>query len=344
MISITGKWYDSRTSAQVDAVCRIYDNGAIQVERLEDGSPLLSLPRFEIKASPRLAETPRHLYFPAGEKFETKDNDAVDKAMDTFKRGSWLRIVHLLESRKRYVLLALASLLFFMWASMKYGVPAVAKLIAFQLPPSVHDMAGRQGLDFLDRSIFIDSEIDEATRTRLMEHFQPVIRDHSAYELKILFRKGGPVGPNAFALPHGTIIFTDEMVQLAEHDDELLAVLIHEIGHIIHRHAMRRIIQDSLLGFVLLAITGDVSGSSELFLGIPVLLTELGYSRQFEREADRYALDRLRSRRTPPIHFARLMRRIDKKLRAESESHEGEWLNYLSTHPMAEERLRDFER
>jgi predicted Zn-dependent protease len=205
-------------------------------------------------------------------------------------------------------------------------------------------MAGRQGLDVLDQSIFSDSGIDEATRTRLMEHFQPVIRDHSGYELKILFRKGGPLGANAFAMPGGTIVFTDEMVELAEHDDELLAVLTHEIGHIVHRHAMRRVIQDSLLGFVLLAMTGDVSGSSELFLGLPILLTELGYSRKFEREADRYALDCLRSRGTPPIHFARLMRRIDKKLGPESESRDGKWLNYLSTHPMTDERLRDFEQ
>ncbi|MBW1770800.1 MAG: M48 family metallopeptidase, partial [Deltaproteobacteria bacterium] len=131
-------------------------------------------------------------------------------------------------------------------------------------------MAGQQGLDILDLSIFSDSELDEATRTRLMKHFRPVITDHSSYELKILFRKGGYLGPNAFALPGRTIIFTDEMVQLAAHDDELLAVLTHEIGHIVHRHGMRRVIQDSLLGFALLAITGDVSGSSELFLGIPV--------------------------------------------------------------------------
>ncbi|MES0363269.1 MAG: M48 family metalloprotease, partial [Desulfobacteria bacterium] len=74
------------------------------------------------------------------------------------------------------------------------------------------------------------------------------------------------------------------------------------------------------------------------------LLTELGYSRQFEREADRYAIDCLRSRGTLPIHFARLMRRIDKKLAPESESLDGKWLNYLSTHPMTEERLRDFEQ
>jgi len=38
------------------------------------------------------------------------------------------------------------------------------------------------------------------------------------------------------------------------------------------------------------------------------------------------------------------MRRIDKKLASESKSLDGKWLNYLSTHPMTEERLRDFEQ
>ena len=81
------------------------------------------------------------------------------------------------------------------------------------------------------------------------------------------------------------------MVRLAQHDDELVAVLAHEVGHVIHRHGLRVIIQNSLLGFTLLAITGDAACSSELFLGLPVLLTQLAYSRTFECEADSYALD-----------------------------------------------------
>ena len=343
MISITGQWYDSKTSAQVGAVCRIYDNGAVQVERFEDGVPLVSLPRFDIEASPRLADTPRSFYFPGGEKFETQDNDAVDLVMTRFKRHSWLRFVHLLESRKRYALLALAVLLMFLWGTMKYGVPAAAKLIAFRLPPSVDNMAGQHTLDVLDRSLLRPSELDEATRTRIVDHFQPVIEDHPGYRLKILFRKGNRLGPNAFALPDGTIVFTDEMITLSEHDDELSGVLVHEIGHIVHRHGMRTVVQDSLLGFAFLAITGDATGSSELFLALPVLLTQLAYSREFEREADRYALNYLRSRGTPTTHFAKLIRRIHQKMAAKSETSDEKWLHYMSTHPMTEERLKDFE-
>jgi len=141
----------------------------------------------------------------------------------------------------------------------------------------------------LDRSIFKPSELDENTQGELLKHFQSVLEAHSEFKIEILFRKGGGIGPNAFALPSGTIVFTDEMIQISEHNDELLAVLTHEIGHIVHRHGMRSLFQDSILGFVLMSITGDVSGSSELFLGLPVMLTELAYSRSFEREADEYA-------------------------------------------------------
>jgi len=344
MISIPGRWYDGRTSAEVNAVCHVYDSGAVRVERMEDGESILSLSRFDIKASPRLANTPRHLYFPAGEKFETNDNETIDKVMDQFKRSSWLSIVYRLESRRRYAVFALVTLLLFLWGVVKYGVPTAAQMIAFRLPASVHRVAGQQTIKMLDRSILCASELDRTTKTRLIEHFRPVIEDHPGYELTILFRKGDRVGPNAFALPSGAIIFTDEMVRLSENDEELLAVMIHEIGHVVHRHGMRTVIQDSLLGFALLAITGDVSGSSELFLGLPVLLTELAYSRGFEREADRYALTYMHSQGIPPFHFATLMRRIDKKMASKSKVLGKRWSSYLSTHPLTEERLSDFER
>ena len=79
----------------------------------------------------------------------------------------------------------------------------------------------------------------------MRSHFEIAVKDHPDHDIRIVFRKGGRLGPNAFALPGGTIIFTDEMIMLSEHDDELLAVLIHEIGHVVHRNGMRTIIQDS---------------------------------------------------------------------------------------------------
>jgi Zn-dependent protease with chaperone function len=344
MISITGKWYDGLTSAEVAAVCHIYDSGAVTVEHAVDGRRVLSLSRFTIRVSPRLADTPRYLYFPDGEKFETQDNHTVDQIEKRFAGARWTGWLHRLESRWGFVLIALATMLLFLWGGIKYGVPLAARGIAEQLPTSIIVAAGEQTLGILDRSVLSESDLDQAVRSRLQAHFQTVFDAHRNEMLTVLFRKGGSVGPNAFALPDGTIIFTDEIVRLADHDDELVAVLVHEIGHVVHRHGMRAMIQDSLLGFALLAITGDAAGSSELFLGLPVLLTQLNYSRTFEREADNYALDYLRDHNIPPIHFARLMRRIEQAASPRSEGSEPKWSGYLSSHPLTSERIRPFEK
>ena len=343
MISLEGKWYDGRTSAEVSAVCSVYDSGAVTVTDAVDRRRIFSLPRFTIRVSSRLADTPRYLYFPGGEKFETQDNLSVDRMVRRFVGAHWTRKLHRLESRWRFVVIALAVMLLFLWGTMKYGVPIAARGISERLPSAILDAAAKQTLGVLDRSVLSASDLEEVVRDRLKNRFQLVIDNHPDETLTVLFRKGGPVGPNAFALPDGTIIFTDEIVRLAKHDNELVAVLSHEIGHVVYRHGLRTVIQDSLLGFALLAITGDAAGSSELFLGLPVLLTQLAYSRGFEREADTYALNYLKSHEISPIHFAHLMRRIEKNASQYAKDADPHWSGYLSSHPMTAERIRAFE-
>ncbi len=345
MIEIRGHLYDGKTSAQTPAVCRVYDNGAVRLDRPENGESIVSAAAVDaIRFSPRLADTPRYLYFPGGEKFETQDNESVDRLLRSHRKRVGMGFVHLLESKKRYVLISLAIAVLFVGAMVRYGVPAAARVIAFHLPPGIMKTAAEQTMAALDRSVFSPTELDAATRKRLDRHFGPLLEAHRTHSLSVAFRKSGRIGPNAFALPDGTVVFTDQMVQLAEADDELLAVLAHEAGHVVHRHGMRRVVQDSLLAFALMAITGDASGTSELFYGMPVILTELAYSRQFEREADHYALAYLREHDIQTVHFARLMRRIEqwqKEKRGTGSS--GQWSTYLSTHPSTEERLRAFE-
>jgi len=343
MIVFSGKYYDGKTSGQTDVVCKVYDSGTVHVEKVEDQNRIVSLPLSDLDISTRLADTPRYLKFPDHAKLETLANDSVDQLVRQFGRRSWLDRVHLLESRFKYVFLGLLFLMVFLWGSVQYGIPWAARIIANMLPPSVLNVASQQTLSMLDKSILSATELDADTRERLTDHFQPLITYHADYDIDIIFRKGGGIGPNAFALPDGTIIFTDEMVTLAADDQELSAVLAHEIGHVAGRHGMRSIVQDSLLGFAILAITGDITGSSELFIGLPVLLTELAYSREFEREADAYALAYMEAHAIDLQHFANLMRRVEKEADSTKDDGKKKWINYLSTHPMTDERLKAFE-
>ena len=118
-------------------------------------------------------------------------------------------------------------------------------------------------------------------------------------------------GANALTLPNGTIVFTDEMVNLAVNDHELVAILGHEIGHVVHRHILRRIIQDSTITILILFITGDVSSASSVVLALPSILLDLSYSREFEIEADDFAFDFFINNNLEPEYFAQIMRRLE---------------------------------
>jgi hypothetical protein len=163
MISIRGNFYDGRTSAEVPAVCFFYDNGAVTVDNSVDGCRILSLSRFTIKVSPRLADTPRYLHFPDGEKFETQDNPTVDRIAKRFAGARWTDWLHQLESRWRFALIALAAMLLFVWGGITYGVPIAASGIAHRLPPSILHATGEHTLCILDKSVLRKSDLDLLT-------------------------------------------------------------------------------------------------------------------------------------------------------------------------------------
>jgi predicted Zn-dependent protease len=147
-------------------------------------------------------------------------------------------------------------------------------------------------------------------------------------------RDGGPIGANAFALPDGTIIVTDQLVQLAEQDEEILAVLAHEVGHVEGRHGMQRIAQSTALGMLLTLVTGDVSQVAAVVSALPAMLIEAGYSRDFEREADARAVSLLNAMGVPPSHLARFLERMQAKLGKESGP------SWLASHPPTKERMQ----
>ncbi len=363
-MDIQGYWYDGQQSGQQPAVVHIDQHGYMDVFLSDGDSSTLVYARHklfsgqiaDIKISQRLGNTSRYFYFPDGQKFETRDNDQVDHATQQFssKNNS---LIYKLETRWRYVLVAVALMIAVVAWSGLYGVPIAAKAIAKVMPDSLIEKAGEQTLAFLDKEMMQPTTLDHVAQERVRQHFSTIIQEHPDQNIKLHFRSSPEVGPNAFALPDGSIIFTDEMVVLAEHNDELLSVMAHEIGHVVHQHGMRGVIQGSIVGFVLMMMTGDASAATELFLGIPVLLTQLGYSRGFEREADDYALAYMQDKGIDTEHFSRLMSRLQgnhcdstpvgnesdiEESHCEHDHTGDSWQRYLSTHPGLEERIKKF--
>jgi Zn-dependent protease with chaperone function len=344
---IRGHYYDGRSARRQAATLRV-QGGVVRISAddvvIREGESLDSL-----RVSSRLGSTPRVLRFPDGALFETDDNDAVDGVMAG--RGGVQGVVHRLESSLRYVALALAVTVLFVWAGVRYGVPALAEAVAHSLPAEVSRSLDRGAMEVLDGYLFRPSMLSGEEQERLRTLFAPLVAEAAPeFRVQVLFRDAErTIGPNALALPSGTVVFTDQLVHLARHDGELQAILAHEIGHVVHRHGLRQTLQGSMLTLGAVVVLGDVSSVSSLMVGLPVMLTELGYSRAFEREADAYGVQALVRHGIDAGHFAAILARLEQSGRCPEDQHdcmpgtEDHWEGYLSTHPPTAERLRRIE-
>ena len=120
---------------------------------------------------------------------------------------------------------------------------------------------------------------------------------------------------------------------LAENDDEIMAVLAHEIGHLHERHTMRLVLQTSVAGVLVAAVVGDVLSASSYAAALPAFLLQARYSREFETEADDFGLHLLDRAGIDREHFIRLLTRLEK-------GHGSGLPGFLSTHPRTSERGR----
>jgi len=153
----------------------------------------------------------------------------------------------------------------------------------------------------------------------------------------VVFYKAPAIGANAFALPGGTIVVTDDLVDLIADDDvnedEFLAIVAHEVGHQQYHHVMRSVLQQSVVAIVAAFFVGDVGSASTIVITIPAFLLQNHYSRGFEQQADDYAFGALAAHGISPRVFANVMRKLEKQ------SPDAEDMSYLSSHPLTAERI-----
>lgn len=336
MQEVRGLLHDGSTSRSREAALRFFADGTVRLS-VEAGGDLpaeeRSFPLSELRIPSRLGNTPRRIGLPDGRELETSQNDTVDAVLDAHgPRGhDWL---HRLESRLPAVAAAAALVLAAGVLFALYGIPFIARHAAFSVSPELASRLGQGTLEILDRS-FEASELPEERRAELRADFARIVDQADAgYDYELVFRGGGPIGANAFALPSGTVVVTDELVELAHHEEEIVGVLAHEVGHVVHRHGLRQAIQSSMLAIGIVLLTGDLSTSSGAVAALPTVLAEARFSRDFEREADTYAVAYLKTRDIDPARLGDLL------VRMEEARGSGLDVGFLSSHPSTEERIR----
>lgn len=349
-IDVEGIWYASGSSRRTPARLKgvLQPNSQFQVLAADTAEALTDAKLEDIKVSSRLGNTTRFVNLPSG-KFTTYDHQSMDQLAQAQNPKRMLGIAHKLESHKLFIFATLAFMALFSWSVYAYGIPGLARVIAFHLPESIHKQLTQETLVVLDRTLFSSSTLNDDEQARWQTHFQPELADYPDLDLRVIFRDGGNLGANALALPDGTIIFTDQLVRLAEHPDELTAILLHEIGHIYHRHGVQNVVRGSLMALAWGLVVGDTSATAELVLAAPLVFSELSYSRRFEFEADDFARDAMLEKELDTKHFGRIMLRLTHGGRCETidtcqalGEPEPNLSRYLSTHPPTAERIERF--
>jgi len=160
---------------------------------------------------------------------------------------------------------------------------------------------------------------------------------------------------NAFASPGGHIFVSRGMIALTRSEDELAAVLAHEIGHVAMRHGLGSIRTARVIGAVqdgmfdaletvsdqqlqeVTAVFGDTTAD------VVDTLATRGYSGATERQADAAAVDILAGLGYDPYALVRVLERMDEAQRAEYEG-DRERRGFSRTHPRPQSRIFDLEQ
>ncbi len=171
-------------------------------------------------------------------------------------------------------------------------------------------------------------ELDEAL-SELLQHLEQHIEEHP-YEIEIVVVNSPLV--NAMAFPGGLIVFYAPLIRLTETPEELAAIMAHEIGHVVHRDPLRKLIRQIGLSATLAIFGGE---STAILEDLIKNLLDLKYSRDQEREADDFALQTLVASGIDPAHFASIMQ----KLSTGKTNGNDKVFTYLSTHPHLDERV-----
>jgi Zn-dependent protease with chaperone function len=329
-------FFDGRSSRRHAVVVGVHgDTLAIRGDDVA-----FNVPRSLASVHPRVGATPIRIALPEGVLLVAHDFPAVDAGLGVPRART---LAHRLETHVGFVLLALAVLVIGGWFAYRDGIPWAAEKIAQRIPFELEKELSKEALASADALILRPTKLSEGARLATRREFSNLLAHAGAPRgTRLEFRDGQFLGANAFTLPGGVIVVTDKLVEILD-DNEVAAVLAHELGHVHYRHGTRHLLDNSIGALFAMAVFGDVSAVAGLAATTPTVLMNAGYSRDFEREADAYAFDLLKRSGRSPRDFAAALDSLranalgdpSRKSRLAPKQY-----GYLATHPDTEERMK----
>ncbi len=181
-------------------------------------------------------------------------------------------------------------------------------------------------------------QMDDEPRTRqMLDEVGRRLAGRVANKLRTFRFEGFHCGePNAFALPGGFIFVSRPILDLCGwNDSEVAFILGHEMGHVLHGHAIERIMTSSAVAAA--SRTAPIQGLFGAWLrNVGIRFLETAYSRDNELEADKLGVRLAVAAGYDPQGAIRLLTRLAQLHQSPDPLILGE---YFCTHPTAEVRI-----
>ncbi|WP_174873422.1 M48 family metallopeptidase [Vogesella oryzae] len=329
MVTITAWWRDGKSpQAHAANVGRSEDELIVS-----NGNDSRRYWLADVRLEAGVDTLPDVLHLPDGSTLEVADRLAIRRLIGGLPLAE--RSSHWLQQSWRVLLGALLAAIAICWTAWRYGLPLLAGVLVQWVPVGTEQQLATHTLQWLQQNELLQpSRLPATQQQALQTRLATLLPAHSRYHYQVLLRDAPPIGPNAFALPGGTIVVTDQLLRIINRPDELAAILAHEAGHVEGRHSLRSAVENLGVLAALTLITGD---ASSLTLALPVALANASYSREHEREADSFAFAALRRQGLSPCLLGYGLQRIEKEVRSDRAANPDQH-SWFASHPATSDR------
>ena len=261
---LDAQWFDGRSSRARPAQMRLVasPNGTRLQLRAQDGAgETLDLAHKQVGWPERWSagRAPPRVAVDLGAHGSLQIDDVAGWQAALAQAGHRSSLAERMQTRWSVLLAVLLIAGAGVWAFYRWGTPWAATQITRHVPLAWELALTEQAMQQIDADYVKPSKLPPERQAELRAGFDklvaligPDLQRYRGYRppFKLEFRSG--MGPNAFALPGGTIVMTDAMVEQARTipntgDTALLGVLAHEIGHVEHRHTTRMVVEQGVL-------------------------------------------------------------------------------------------------
>lgn len=210
-------------------------------------------------------------------------------------------------------------------------IPNLAEFMATKVPASYEVELGEGIYNQMSEDFDVDEE-----KTLAANEFFKALNIKSNYPVQITV-VNSPV-KNAFALPGGHIVVYDEILESMNSEEEFAALLSHEYSHIALKHTTRALFRSLGTYMVLSIVLSDINGIMGVIIENAHNVKSLSYTRSLEEEADNNGLKLMLNAGLNPVGMINLFKHLK-----QPQENSFEIPEYLSTHPLLDERIKNIE-